>query len=145
MTPAELFKIANLIALLSWLALAVARFVPPLRRWVDPAAGYVVPALFAVLYIWLIGPGALDVLKDNSFGSLAGVGGLFARSEALLAGWLHFLAFDLFVGGWVARESAALKINPLIVVPILALTFMFGPAGYLAFALVRLAFRRTAQ
>lgn len=145
MTPADIFKIANTVALVAWLALAVARFAPPLRRWVDPTAGYVVPALFAALYAWLILPGAVDVFSHNSFGSVAGVRALFAADDKLLAGWLHFLAFDLFVGGWIARESAAMKIHPLIVVPILALTFMFGPAGYLAFVLVRLAFRRNAQ
>jgi hypothetical protein len=145
MTPAELFKIANTVALVAWVALIVARFVPPLRRWVDPTAGLVAPALFAVLYIWLIGPGALGVFRDNSFGSLAGVSDLFAKPENLLAGWLHFLAFDLFVGGWIAREGTALKVSAFILTPILILTFMFGPAGFLAFALIRLVLKRNAQ
>ncbi len=145
MTPAEMFKIANTVALVAWLALIIARFVPPLRRWVDPTAGYVVPALFAVVYIWLLGPGALDVLKNGSFNSLAGVAALFAQPQALLGGWIHYLAFDLFVGGWIAREGTALKISGFILTPILLLTFMFGPAGYLVFVLVRLAFRRNAQ
>jgi hypothetical protein len=145
MTPAEIFNLANTVALVVWLALIIARFVPPLRRWVDPAAGYVVPALFAVVYIWLLGPGALDVLKNGSFNSLAGVGALFAQPGALLGGWIHYLAFDLFVGGWIAREGSALKISAFILTPILLLTFLFGPAGYLVFVLFRLAVRRNVQ
>lgn len=145
MVHAEIFNVANTVALAVWLALIIARFVPSLRRWVDPAAGYVVPALFAVVYIWLLGPGALDVLKNGSFNSLAGVGALFAQPSALLGGWIHYLAFDLFVGGWIAREGSALKVSAFILTPILLLTFLFGPAGYLVFVLVRLAVRRSAQ
>jgi len=145
MVHAEIFNVANTVALAVWLALIIARFVPSLRRWVDPAAGYVVPALFAVVYIWLLGPGALDALKNGSFNSLAGVGALFAQPSALLGGWIHYLAFDLFVGGWIAREGSALKVSAFILTPILLLTFLFGPAGYLVFVLVRLAVRRSAQ
>ena len=144
MTPADIFRIANAVALSTWMALIIARVVPPLRRWVDPTAGYVVPALFAVVYVWLLGPGALDVLRNGSFNSLAGVGALFSQPGALLGGWVHYLAFDLFVGGWIAREGTDRKVPAVVLTPILLLTFLFGPAGYLVFALVCLARRRTA-
>lgn len=144
MDYAQLFGIANLVALITWAALALARFVPPLRRWVDPAAGFLVPALLAVAYVWLIAPGAVGVFQHNSFGSLAGVTALFADPRNLLAAWLHILAFDLFVGGWIARKSAEENISAFIVVPILLFTFMFGPGGYLTFMVVRLALRKGA-
>ena len=105
MTPDKIFSLANLVALASWALLILARFIAPLRRWIDPLAGYVVPALFAVVYAALMLPGALDVLSHNSFGSLAGVMALFAQPMALTGGWIHYLAFDLFVGGWIARDS----------------------------------------
>jgi hypothetical protein len=66
---------------------------------------------------------------------------LFAVPEVLLAGWIHYLAFDLFVGGWIARTGSAAGINPFILTPILLATFMAGPVGYLAYALLRLAIR----
>jgi hypothetical protein len=144
MNYAQLFGIANLIALVTWAALALARFVTPLRRFVDPAASYWVPALFAAGYVWLIAPGFVGVLQHNSFGSLAGVATLFADPRNLLAAWVHILAFDLFVGGWIARKSAEENISAFIVVPILLFTFMFGPGGYLTFMLVRLAMRKGA-
>ena len=59
----------------------------------------------------------------------------------LTAGWLHYLAFDLFVGAWIAERAAALGLPHLVVLPLLALTFLFGPAGLLAFAVLS-AFRR---
>jgi hypothetical protein len=62
----------------------------------------------------------------------------------LAAGWVHYLAFDLFVGAWIAERGAALGLPHWQLVPVLLLTFMFGPAGLLAFILLR-ALRRPAS
>jgi hypothetical protein len=59
----------------------------------------------------------------------------------LLAGWLHYLAFDLFVGAWEVRTARAAAIPFLLVVPCLGLTFLFGPAGLLAFLVLAASFR----
>lgn len=60
-----------------------------------------------------------------------------------VAGWVHFLAFDLFVGTWIAERSAQLGLSHGGVVPLLLMTFMLGPLGLLAFVLMR-ALRRPA-
>ena len=65
---------------------------------------------------------------------------LFGQPWLLLAGWVHYLAFDLFVGSWEVRDARERGIPHLAVVPCLALTFMFGPAGWLAYAGLRTAF-----
>ena len=62
---------------------------------------------------------------------------LFTQPEIALAGWIHYLAFDLFIGAWEVRTARAERIPFLLVVPCLALTFLFGPAGYLAFTALR--------
>jgi hypothetical protein len=132
-TPDALFGGANTLAALGWLVLALApatgRWAPALRR----LSGVVLPLVFAVAYVVLValhwGPGG--------FSTLAQVEALFEVRELLLAGWLHYLAFDLFVGGWISQRAAHLKIPVWLVLPILALTFMFGPAGLLAYALLR--------
>jgi hypothetical protein len=133
--PDFLFSAASAIAMLSWLALA---FSPQGARWtvrVRQVAGYVVPLLFATVYVLLF---ASKGMGDGGFDSLAAVRRLFAVPELLLAGWLHYLAFDLFVGSWIAERAGALGVPHLLVLPLLALTFLFGPAGLLAFALLRL-------
>ena len=78
----------------------------------------------------------------GGFGSLAEVRQLFERPGLLAAGWLHYLAFDLFVGTWIARDAAQRGLPHLAVLPCLALTFLFGPAGLLAYALLTLLRRR---
>ena len=65
---------------------------------------------------------------------------LFENPWLLLAGWAHYLAFDLFIGGWEVRDAQRRGIPHLLVVPALVLTFLFGPAGLLLYLLI--SFRR---
>ncbi|MCU0775352.1 MAG: ABA4-like family protein [Ideonella sp.] len=137
--PDTAFGTGNALALASWIALALS---PPSRRWttaVWAATGWWIPLALGVAYVALIvahwGPGG--------FGSLAEVRQLFEQPGLLAAGWLHYLAFDLFVGTWIARQGAERRIPHVLLLPCFALTFMFGPAGLLAFAALTLAYRRT--
>lgn len=136
--PDLVFSLANGLALLSWLALAAspwpARWAPRVRF----VAGRVVPLIFAVVYVALF---AGTGMGDGGFDSLAAVQRLFAVPELLTAGWLHYLAFDLFVGAWIAERAGALGMPHLAVLPLLVLTFLFGPAGLLAFAVLQVFWR----
>ena len=64
---------------------------------------------------------------------------LFTNQWVVLAGWIHYLAFDLFVGGWEVRDSQARGISHWFVIPCLILTFLLGPIGFLLYHIVRLA------
>lgn len=128
MTPDTIFSIANSVALASWILIAAV----PRRTWATGVvAGLVVPALFAVAY------GAIILVRfagsDGGFSSLPAVAALFADPWLLLAGWLHYLAFDLLVGSWEVRDAQARGISHLLVLPCLVLTFMFGPVGWLLY------------
>lgn len=132
MSPEQVFGVANAIALLSWLLLAIL----PGRRWVmDIVTGKAVPALFAVLYIAIIATTFRGA--EGSFSTLAGVASLFANPWLLLAGWVHYLAFDLLIGTWEARDARERRVPRLLLIPCLFLTFMFGPAGWLVYMGVR--------
>jgi hypothetical protein len=93
-----------------------------------------VPLLLAIAYVALLvtAKGA-----QGGFGAIAQVRLLFANDAVLTAGWFHYLAFDLFVGAWIAREAATRRIWPILVLPCLILTFLVGPAGLLAFQALR--------
>ncbi len=133
--PADaLFGAANILAMLGWIALALS---PARVRWAGAARGFagrVVPLVLSVVYVALF---LRNGMADGGFGSLDEVRRLFAVPELLLAGWLHYLAFDLFVGAWIAERGAALGLPHLALLPLLALTFLFGPAGLLAFLALR--------
>lgn len=132
MTPDQVFGITNTIAILSWLLLAAL----PGRRWVtEVVTGRAIPIVFAALYI------AIVVMTfgaaEGSFSTLDGVATLFTHRWLLLAGWLHYLAFDLLVGTWEARDARERGVPHLLLVPCLFLTLMFGPAGWLAYVSIR--------
>ncbi len=141
MTADQVFSLANTIALLGWLLLAV---LGP-RRWVAPLiTGAILPLLFAVLYAslfiahWGETPG-------GGFGSLVQVATLFSNRWILLAGWVHYLAFDLFIGSWEVRDAQAHHISHWLVIPCLFLTFMLGPTGLLLYFVIRLAKTRSLR
>jgi hypothetical protein len=97
----------------------------------------VFPAAFAGIYIVVIATNWSS--SEGSFSSLSGVAQLFADPWLLLAGWTHYLAFDLFVGAWEVRDARDRGISHLAVLPCLLLTFLFGPAGWLLYLGVRTA------
>lgn len=134
MTDEQLFQYANTTALVSWIAL----ILQPKR--VAPLLRFVVPSALAVLYIWALttAPGN----PDGGFGSLKQVKALFTVDRAVLAGWVHYLAFDLFIGCWTVMDAHARNIPHLLVIPCLGLTLMFGPVGLLLYLLLRVAMSR---
>ena len=70
---------------------------------------------------------------------------LFSEPWILLAGWTHYLAFDLLVGNWEMRDATTRGLPYWLVLPCLVLTFLFGPAGWLLYAIVRLSRRAVAR
>lgn len=69
--------------------------------------------------------------------NIAGLQNLFVSKGGLVLGWTHYLAFDLFVGQWIARDADNKGFHRLVQVPILLLTFLMGPVGFFIWLLVR--------
>ncbi len=139
MSAEQLFSLTNFLALLGWLLLVFAGRA----RWAASLLlGAVLPLLLAIVYTGLL-VGHWGESGGN-FQTLAGVSTLFENHWLLLAGWVNYLALDLFIGAWEVRDSKALGISHWIVLPCLPLTFLFGPAGLLLYFLIRIARKRGA-
>jgi Domain of unknown function (DUF4281) len=138
MTPELVFQLASTVAIIAWLILATALVVQPgsTRRLLLLLGGRFAPALLCVTYLallvtyWGSSPG-------GGFSSLEGVVRLFSSQGKLLGGWVHYLAFDLFVGRWMIDDTLAAKGSRWILLPCLATTFLYGPAGLLLYFAVR--------
>ena len=126
------FSVSGVLSMAGWLLLLAFPLIP---EWSNRIAGLIIPLVLSAGYI------ALVVLfssgAEGGYGSLADVSTLFSRPEALLAAWVHFLAFDLLIGNWMCKTARAENIKYYLVLPCLPLTFLFGPAGFVLFSLVR--------
>lgn len=127
-----IFALASAAVLPGWAALLASPWFP---RAAGLVAGLAVPLLLAAAYTALIV--AFLGRAEGGFGSLAEVMALFAVPEAALAGWVHYLAFDLLVGAMIVRQAREEGVPFLMVLPCLPLTFMLGPAGWLLFQAIR--------
>ena len=140
MTAESLFSICNFVVLPGWVLLV---FVPR-WPWTQKIAGGIVPLLLAVAYLVLIVTN-FSKSQGGGYGSLAQVAHLFENPYNLLAGWIHYLAFDLFTGAWEVRDAARLRVAHAMVIPCLVLTFLFGPIGLLTWFLIRTSLRGLTQ
>ncbi|MGD9902566.1 MAG: ABA4-like family protein [Vicinamibacterales bacterium] len=125
------FSICSTLAVVGWLLLATL----PRHRGAHLVASVAIPVTISLVYLWLIVQHFGS--SDGGFGSLADVQRLFANPAALLAGWVHYLAFDLFIGAWEVRDAQRHGVPHLLVLPCLGFTFMFGPIGLLGYLLLR--------
>jgi len=136
MNAETIFSIANFTALAGWILLLFAPRWTWTRKIVLSGA---IPLLLSVAYLILI---ILFFGKaEGGFGSLADVMKLFTNQWATLAGWIHYLAFDLFVGSWEVKDSQSRGISHWFVIPCLILTFLLGPIGFLLYHILRLVVR----
>lgn len=129
MTPTDIFSIANFIVMPMWLLMI---FLPKWKLTRFLIDFKLIPIVLSAVYIFYIiqsmmGNGFMD------FGSLDSVMELFTKENAVLAGWVHYLAFDLLVGMWMVAQNRELGIHKALMAPCLFFTFMLGPLGFLLF------------
>lgn len=134
-----IFGTANMLAIVSWAALI---FLP---RWpaLLSALLYLGAGLLSMLYVGilivllggLVDPGG--DMSGGNFNTIEGVQTLFGAKGGLTLGWVHYLAFDLFVGIWIARDADAKDFSRIVQAPILLATFLAGPTGLFLWLLIR--------
>jgi hypothetical protein len=137
MSPEQLYSLCGMLVLPGWLLLV---FLPRWKWTARLVCPVVIPLVLACVYLWLVA--TTFGRTPGGFGSLAEVSQLFQNPRALLAGWIHYLAFDLFIGSWEVRDAQRVGVHHLLVVPCLVLTFIFGPVGLLLYFVLRASIRR---
>lgn len=133
MTTSDVFSIANTMALPMWLLMIFLPKWKVTRFFIDYK---IIPILLAIIYAIYISISIMDG-PAMDFGSLESVMTLFTSENAVLAGWVHYLVFDLLVGMWMIDQNKGLKLHPIIMAPCLIGTFMLGPIGFLVFMGIR--------
>lgn len=131
MTTALIFKICNTLVLPQWLLMIIApkwKVTQELINW------RVIPFALALVYGFYIVTSWGQA--EGGFGSLEGVMSLFKDERMVLAGWIHYLAFDLLIGSWVLKTAQRKEIHHGLVIPCLLGCFLLGPIGFGVFWLL---------
>ena len=133
-----IFGLTNAVAMLGWVLLAVLPRKPlVLSTVLYLGVGLLCLAYLAMFITFLVGPAELTRLPGSTEPklpeySIDGIRALFMSDGGIVIGWTHYLAFDLFVGLWIARDADAKGVGRLVQLPFLFMTLMAGPIGLLA-------------
>lgn len=129
-----LFSLCNAIALAGWIIL----WLLPFWFHSDKFILGIIIMLLCLVYAWLLFH-SFSFFHIRQFGSLPGVMELFDNRTIVVAGWVHYLAFDLLAGIFIKRNAIKHNIPHWMVMPCYVLTLLFGPMGILLYLLVRFA------
>ena len=140
-TTESVFNGINLIVLFGWVPLFMFPYSRFTRNLVD---GLYIPFFLCVFYLYFLSQ--TKGLFSADFSSLGGILDLFKNSteESAAAGWIHYLAFDYFVGCWIVNHSIKKGIPYIIFIIPLIFTLFAGPFGLLLFLILRLFYKRLA-
>jgi hypothetical protein len=131
---ASLFRLSNLLVLPLWALMILA----PRWRWTTRIMqSALVSAAPAILYAALVLPHLGEIWPAVSRPTLNGVVALLGSPVGATIAWMHFLAFDVFVGRWIYLDSQERRVSAWLMAPVLFLTLMLGPAGFLLYLVVR--------
>jgi hypothetical protein len=131
MDASTVFQFSNTFALSSWLLMI---FLPK-WKWTAKIVVGLVAVVLASLYVYYLF-NSLSLDDFGKFGELSGLMSLFGSEEAVLLGWIHYLAFDMVVGLYILKHSQKTNISHLLIIPCLFLTFMTGPFGLLVYHII---------
>jgi hypothetical protein len=137
-----IFQVSNLLVMPFWLLMILLPHWQWTRR-ICSSPWIAAPA--ALLYAILVIPSLATLLPQLANPQLSAIAAALGTPEGATIAWVHFLAFDLFVGRWVYLDSRQWKITAWLVSPILFLVLMVGPLGLLIYLGLRTLLRRNAQ
>jgi hypothetical protein len=123
------FAGVHAVAFVGWAALLALPWLGR-RRAVLVARWAAVP--LCLLYLLFVFTHLKAIPTDAGY-TLAAVAGAFDKPVLLLAGWIHYLVLDLFVGSWEAEHSEKAGLPHAVLLPCLLATMMIGPLGLLLY------------
>jgi len=139
MTPDLLYTILNTGILPAWILLV---FFPHWKGTQKIIHAIWIPCLLGIFYAWLLFTDDNPETVNADFSTLQGMMSLLSSPQAFLAGWVHYLIFDLFVGAWIVRDAKRQGIKHLMIVPCILFTLMLGPLGLTLYLFLKAGLKR---
>ena len=113
---------------------------------------YFVTSIFPIIllggsYIFVLYKAYLNAYDfDSNFElylSIGNLSNLFTSNTFLMLFWIHFVSINLFVGGWIVRDSQKLLIGKILVAAPLIITYLIGPLGIFVYWLIRIFYAKS--
>lgn len=138
MTIDLLFTICNSLVLPGWLLLV---FLPRWKWTTGLICSVIIPFLLSIVYFGLFLTQLGAMMEGGGLG-IQSLSELFQNPYLLTMGWVHYLAFDLFIGAWEVKDAQRHKIPHLLLVPCLVFTWLAGPVGFGLYLVIRAAYTK---
>ncbi|MCH2346329.1 MAG: DUF4281 domain-containing protein [Pseudomonadales bacterium] len=137
-----ILSLCNNIVVPGWLLLV---FLPRWKWTLGVICTGIIPFILGLVYVGLFLSQFGSMPAGGGFGSLNEIATLFSNPYVLAAGWIHYLAFDLFVGAWEVYDSQKFGVSHWLVLPCLFLTLMLGPTGLAMYLIIRAVVTRKPE
>ena len=129
---AGLFTFVHVVALAGWALLFLAPRSPRVASYVLYLCVGMICLTYTVMFASQLGS-----IAGGDFLPIEGIKALFASDGGVVIGWTHYLAFDLFIGQWIAKDADHKGFSRVAQAPILLLTLLAGPIGLLIWLVAR--------
>ena len=67
---------------------------------------------------------------------------LFEDHLYIMIFWTHFIAINLFIGGWIVKDSQKFSINKVLMAVPLIVTYLIGPIGLFLYWIIRIFYAK---
>ena len=141
MNHSLVFQIVNTIALFSWILLLVFPNAKPTKKLIRNGLMCILMSITYLIFAII----AMSSGAEGGLTSLEAVMKGFESKDWVLTGWIHYLAFDLFLGIWIKKDSEKKGIHHFIIIPSLVFTFLMGPIGFLIYYFTRYLQTKTVK
>ena len=132
MAWSALFSFTNAVALIAWAFLLIGPRGPKTAAIILYFGVGILCLAYAAMFA-----GQFDQFLRTDLIGIEGIRALFATDGGIVLGWTHYLAFDLFIGQWIAKDADHKGFSRWLQAPVLLLTLLVGPIGLLIWLFIR--------
>ena len=138
-----IFMWLNLGVLPFWLVLIIFPQSQICRVFITSIFPIFILSLVYSYLVYLFFNEGYDFIRNfELYLGLNGVSNLFTYKEFIILFWLHFLAINLFCGGWIVKDSQKFEINKILLSFPLLITYFIGPVGLTIYWIIRVFYAK---
>ena len=129
---AALFNATNAISLVAWALLILGPRSPRMAAIILYFGVGLLCLAYTIFFV-----AQVEGVFHGDFIGIEGIRALFQSDGGVVLGWTHYLAFDLFIGQWIAKDADHKGFSRITQAPFLLLTLFAGPIGLLLWLIIR--------